>query len=920
MLRPFRFEGLRTATLRGATELRDGAGGSPGSSTCDVALCVDLAGASVASLAELVVRAARDLASSGVLLLAVPNRFGLRFWSGSPEPGTGQLFTPLIGAGSESPGRAVSMFEVESALGAADLRILERFYPTGARAGDASSGSLLSESFLLAAPAVAASILTGSPSADPERPRLDLFSEVLVGRTLALSGRLADFANYFLVAASRDPASPIWTQLRPPTAEIGWHFSSERRDPVATIFERAAPQPTLSSEHPAISLAETITVRKERGPSASKAPDVFSWTGRDRTELATGELLRDRLHAHLALGRAESFFRELLEFAAFIRERFGLDEGAGDDTLDGSALDAIHSNATRDDAGTFHLFDLEWRAPAPVALSWWILRNVVGCLEMRGQPVPGAQTGAALYATLCRKLGVVANLEADLAREVEFAASVRTTDAGSVSMSTVAALAAPWPVASLQATASLSLAETVSAAAAHQSLVATYNRIETWSAEVQRQNELLLARQSELEEAYGAALREYRELETWAKDIEVRLLRLDEASQVSQRAVGSGAPDIASDNRNPIDPGDPIDPIDPNEPNDAVDPSRPVPRVRVVVVHHRHAELLDYCLRAVLASTGVEVDVVLFENECREPLPEWISGEPRIRRTGSPTTLGFGEANNRAIAWGERQLGPVDNYFFLNNDAVVRPDALARLVEVLEEHPDAAACGPQILIWGAEDHLNSLGLNLSVIGEAWDEGIGLRVDSRDRLPRREEVLALTGSAVLVRRSAFDEAGRWSRLFDFYMEDLDLCLRFRRHRQSIWLVPDAIVAHAVSATAGVDSNFKNFLFLRNRWILMLLHWPWRELRWLVPQTLRSERSIYRSRRRTGDDASADLQRRAWRGALARLPRILWARLGHGSHLTWWKLLKPAGSAPVITLPEVVSRGRPWESAIAGGVPR
>ncbi len=335
-----------------------------------------------------------------------------------------------------------------------------------------------------------------------------------------------------------------------------------------------------------------------------------------------------------------------------------------------------------------------------------------------------------------------------------------------------------------------------------------------------------------------------------------------------------------------------------------------------MVIHHRHAELLDHCLRAVLASTGVELDVVLFENECREALPEWVSSEPRVHRVASPVTLGFGEANNRAVAWSLAHLPTVDAYFFLNNDAIVRIDTLSRLAALLAEKPDAAAAGPLLLIWGAEDHLNSMGLNLSTAGEAWDEGIGLPLASRLPLPGRAEVLAVTGSAVLIRRSAFEAAGGWSQLFDFYMEDLDLCLRFRRRGLSIWLVPDAVAVHAVSATAGPDSEFKLFLFWRNRWILMFLHWPWWRLLRLLPGQIRIERSAYRHRLESQDRAAAARQKRAWLGALALLPRILAARLRHGGDGSWWRLLKPSGSVPIISLPEVVSRGRPWESTLTG----
>ena len=59
-------------------------------------------------------------------------------------------------------------------------------------------------------------------------------------------------------------------------------------------------------------------------------------------------------------------------------------------------------------------------------------------------------------------------------------------------------------------------------------------------------------------------------------------------------------------------------------------------RVRAIVVHHRNSELLDHCLRALLASTGVELDVVLFENECHEALPEWILPSRSTLRSPRP--------------------------------------------------------------------------------------------------------------------------------------------------------------------------------------------------------------------------------------------------------------------------------------------
>ncbi len=852
LLRPFRFDGLQVERFEVLPGSPAGAAGP-----CEVLLWLDFAGETGESpgdlqgaLAELLERAARRIGSDGVLLLALPNRFGLRFWSGCPEPGTGRLFSPLSGDSAAGSPRLVSRRELAEALADAGLAALEWFFPVGELGDSADPGALFCETLVAAAPEIASELATGRPFADPVRPRLDLFPEALVSRELARAGLCAEFSNFFLVAASASHDAAIWSRLRPPGAEIGWHYAADRKEPTETIFELGA---------------NGVTVSKRRRDS-KRARDLgdFIWVGTERSPIAPGEALRLRLQEHLIAGRFDAFLLEFAAFFAFIRARFG--RGS---SFAGDAVDALVTNATRDENGTFHLFDLEWRARKGIDVSWWILRNVLACLDMRGPAIPGVPTGAVLYETLCQRLHLEPRLTADLACEREFSSAVRASRPELHAAATATALARPWPVTALQGGDGKAIREAMELAACHEQLVA-----------------------------------DYRKLEAWALNLESQLLRRE-------------APPTP-----PTPPTTPLAQAAPEAPGPRAIPAAPLarPKVRAIVVHHRNAELLDHCLRAALGSTGVDLDLVLFENDCREALPDWVSNEPRVHRLASPRALGFGAANNRAVAWSRAHLPAVDAYFFLNNDAVVRADTVARLAAVLDEHPDAAAAGPLILIWGAEDHLNSLGLNLSTAGEAWDEGIGVPVARHLPLPGREEVLAVTGSAMLVRRRAFEVAGGWSQLFDFYMEDLDLCLRFRRRGQSVWLVPDAVVAHAVSATAGPASEFKLFLFWRNRWILMLLHWPWRRLLRAIPDQVRIEHASHRARVRARDLVTADRQRRAWLGALALLPRILAARLGHGSDESWWKLLKAAGTAPTIVLPEVVARGRPWESAIAGGVPR
>jgi len=290
-------------------------------------------------------------------------------------------------------------------------------------------------------------------------------------------------------------------------------------------------------------------------------------------------------------------------------------------------------------------------------------------------------------------------------------------------------------------------------------------------------------------------------------------------------------------------------------------------------------------------------------NACQEPLPAGPMGDPRVHRVHLERPRGFSEANNVGVRWAVENLGEPDHYLFLNNDTEVDPGALATLTAAVEARPECGVAGPCLRILGAEEHLNSLGLNVSVVGETWDEGIGRSLDEYGSMPGCREVLAVTGSALMMRREAYEQAGGWTDFYQYYLEDIDLCLKARSHGWSVVHQPEAVVYHAVSATAGQTSDFKRRLIWRNRFLLIACHWPWSLMLRKILGILAREAAVYLRRRRSGAHDDARLQAAAWRGALRQLPRALALRRRHGQETGWARFLVPAGSVPVIRLPVV-----------------
>ncbi len=326
-------------------------------------------------------------------------------------------------------------------------------------------------------------------------------------------------------------------------------------------------------------------------------------------------------------------------------------------------------------------------------------------------------------------------------------------------------------------------------------------------------------------------------------------------------------------------------------------------RVCAVIVHHRGLRLLDRCLECLEGSIGVEVEVVVVANGCREALPERIASSAALHVVRSERSIGFSDANNLGAAWARENLSPVDAYFFVNNDALVEPGALAALVAEFDAAPECGIVGPQLEIWGAPGVLNSLGLNVTVDGEAWDEGIGRPSAEYELDADSLDVLAVTGAALMVRRELFEELGGWNEIYGFYFEDIDLCLRARSRDRSVRVARRARVAHAISATAARGSDFKRKLSWRNRFLLLLTHWPWGLLLGAGSRLAWTELKLALRRARARAWSDLELQARSWAGALVRAPRALATRRRSGGTSTWVERLKPRGSVPVIELPEL-----------------
>ena len=766
----------------------------------------------------LLARAVDALAPEGVLIVAIENALGIKYWTGAEEDHGAGLFASLAGYPENAPIRSFSRRELGQRLELAGLSEQRLFLPFP---DYKLPVSVLDERLATVDADLAADLACFLPFDDPLRPRAYLAPDPLVLATVARAGLLPDLANSFLFVACRRASSPTLSALLRRPDVLAWHRPQRRVATETRIY--------LGSDG-------LLQVVKEKG---AEDPAVegngVRWVGADRRPVVRGEPLRLRLLRSLAFGDEKGFSSEMESFLETTLRSFATTEPH---RIAGTAIDAIVTNAVRSERSGIDLFDCEWESVDPIPVSWWILRNVLALGPLAGWYPAGGPIDSlqALYVRLCGHLRVAPVLEEDIEREAALQADRAGGEASELAES-------------LRTVLSMSFAD---------------ERPFAKSARV-----LTHVDAGEAARAAGAL----RHLESAYRALEAHTLHLQtllETTAERRRAA-----------------------------------------VRAVIVHHRGASRLAAALDAWLGSLGVEADAIVVANGCAEPLPAICTEDPRVHVVDAGGPLGFGAANNLALTWSAAHLAAPDYWLFLNNDALLEQHAVARLIAALEETPRGGIAGPRLVIWGAEEHLNSLGVNVTRLGEAWDEGIGRPLVDYGELPGRREVLAVTGSVLLARPDVMAELGGWSELFHYFFEDVDLCVRARSRGWSVVVEPAAIAAHAVSATAGQSSEFKHMLFARNPLLLVLLDWPLQMLpRTLVSLFLR-EVWTWWARRRAGDVDAAGRQTAAWRSLVRIAPRILAERRRMGRDVRWTRRLLPGGNTPAIVLPEVSHDEHLWQ---------
>jgi GT2 family glycosyltransferase len=242
----------------------------------------------------------------------------------------------------------------------------------------------------------------------------------------------------------------------------------------------------------------------------------------------------------------------------------------------------------------------------------------------------------------------------------------------------------------------------------------------------------------------------------------------------------------------------------------------------VVIPTLEGGTLLAECLASLERQTRRDFEIVVVDNGSEGRVKRQILSN-EVRVIENARNAGYGGAVNQAAGTSQARYLAV-----LNDDTTLDPAWLEHMIAAADSDSRVGMCAPKVILSDGSG-IDSAGMLLCADGSSKQRG--------HRLPphefiQPEEVLLPSGSAALYNRQMFEELRGFDESFFLYCEDTDLGLRARRAGWKCLYVPQAVVVHRYSSTAGRVSPLKAYYVERNRLFLVWKNYPARML-WRVP---------------------------------------------------------------------------------------
>jgi GT2 family glycosyltransferase len=229
----------------------------------------------------------------------------------------------------------------------------------------------------------------------------------------------------------------------------------------------------------------------------------------------------------------------------------------------------------------------------------------------------------------------------------------------------------------------------------------------------------------------------------------------------------------------------------------------------IIIVNWNTRDLLEKCLRSIQDTVkSISFKIIVVDNASSDDSVNIIKDQfPEVTLIENRENLGFAKANNQAI----EVCDACEYILLLNPDTVLKPDAIHKLVQFLEEHNAAGAVAPALCYPNGKPQAAG-GYDLSIL-TAFNYFLfpsvlfpnvfkGFFIDHK-RIKNRSHPVELdwiAGTCLLLKKRVVEQAGGLNESYFLYAEDAEWCARIRKAGWKIFFLPDVEIIHYHGASS------------------------------------------------------------------------------------------------------------------------
>lgn len=232
------------------------------------------------------------------------------------------------------------------------------------------------------------------------------------------------------------------------------------------------------------------------------------------------------------------------------------------------------------------------------------------------------------------------------------------------------------------------------------------------------------------------------------------------------------------------------------------------PRISIIIPNKDHYEDLKRCITSIIEKSSYDnYEIIIVENNSTEDdifrYYEELRKNPQIRIVTYQGEFNYSRINNLGVS---KAAG--DYVLLLNNDTeVITLDWMEELL-MYAQRKDVGAVGAKL--YYPDKTIQHAGVVIGLGAHRTAGHTHYRVSSNNlgymgRLCYVQNMTAVTGACLMVKKSIYDEVGGLDESFAVSLNDVDFCLRIREAGYLNVFTPFAELYHYESVSRGLDNE-------------------------------------------------------------------------------------------------------------------